>query len=112
MVRKLKKYFTLILILSLFPVIAFSHDTPTPFLICKKEKQNIVCISGYSNENNAKGNKISLVKVENNEILEKKVFDKSSKVLFKNIPQDDFYILMNIGNGKNNIEVTKKEILE
>ncbi|WP_323594983.1 hypothetical protein [Aliarcobacter butzleri] len=102
-----------ILILSLFPIIAFSHGVaPTPFLICKKEKQNIVCVGGYSNGSHVKGNKISLVKVENNEVLEKKVFDKSSKIVFENIPEDDFYILMSIGNGKSNIEVGKTEILE
>ena len=105
-----RKYFVLIFVL--FPMFAFSHDVATPFLVCKKDKQNIVCISGYSNGSHAKGNKINLVKVKNNEVLEKKVFTKNSKIIFENIPQDDFYILMNLGNGKNNIEITKKEILE
>lgn len=102
-----------ILIFSLFPIMAFSHGTTaTAFLICKYKNKNIVCVSGYSNGSHAKGNKISLVKVKNNEVLEKKVFDKSSKVVFENIPEDDFYILMSIGNGKSNIEVSKNEILE
>ncbi|QKF74400.1 hypothetical protein AFAEC_2258 [Aliarcobacter faecis] len=113
MVIKFKRYFTLILTFSLFPIMAFSHGTtPTAFLVCKYKNESIVCVSGYSNGSHAKGNKISLVKVENNEVLEKKVFDKSSKVVFENIPKDDFYILMQSANGKSSIEVGKTEILE
>ena len=110
MVKRFKKNFILVLVF--IPIIAFSHDIPAPFLLCKKDNINIVCVGGYSNGSHAKGNKISLINLETKEVLERKVFDRKSKVVFENIPKDNFYILMNIGNGTNSIEVSKNQILD
>ena len=112
--KYIKRFFSLCLVFTIFPIFAFSHGVaPAPFLLCKKDNTNIVCVGGFSNGMNVRGSSISLIKLENgktSEVLEKKVFDRSSKVVFENIPKDDFYILMNIGNGTNSIEVLKGEV--
>lgn len=101
------------LVLLILPIVVLSHnDDSIPFCLCKAKDEKIVCVGGYSNGIDIKGKNISLVKVENGEILEEKIFDKNSKVVFESVPKDNFYILMRIGNGKSNIEILKDEILE
>ena len=38
MVKRFKKNFILVLVF--IPIIAFSHDIPAPFLLCKKDNIN------------------------------------------------------------------------